>query len=93
MPTYSKIASSATKMAEAWAMNLPVVTNTGWGDIDILVEKGFPIIVCNGEEGLEGAIKKLLEPVDNHLIRSKIEFFDLRRGISRLEEIYKRLSA
>jgi hypothetical protein len=34
-PSYSKIASSPTKMAECWAMNLPIITNEGIGDNDI----------------------------------------------------------
>jgi hypothetical protein len=34
-PAYSKIASSPTKMAECWAMDLPIVTNSGIGDNDL----------------------------------------------------------
>jgi glycosyltransferase involved in cell wall biosynthesis len=34
-PAFSKMASSPTKMAECWAMNLPIVTNRGVGDNDL----------------------------------------------------------
>lgn len=34
-PAFSKIASSPTKMAECWAMDLPIITNKGIGDNDI----------------------------------------------------------
>lgn len=34
-PAYSKIASSPTKMAECWSMNLPIITNSGIGDNDL----------------------------------------------------------
>lgn len=34
-PSYSKIASSPTKMAECWAMNIPIITNEGIGDNDL----------------------------------------------------------
>ena len=33
-PSYSKKASSATKLGEILAMNVPVITNKGWGDIE-----------------------------------------------------------
>ena len=35
-PSFSKKASSATKLAEMLAMNIPVITNPGWGDIETL---------------------------------------------------------
>jgi glycosyltransferase involved in cell wall biosynthesis len=35
-PAYSKIASSPTKMAECWAMDLPIISNKGIGDGDEL---------------------------------------------------------
>jgi len=34
-PSYSKIASSPTKMAECWSMDLPIITNAGIGDNDL----------------------------------------------------------
>ncbi len=40
-PSFSKKASSATKMAEIMAMNVPVITNPGWGDaVEIVSEAG-----------------------------------------------------
>lgn len=33
-PSYSKMASSATKLGEILAMGVPLITNRGWGDID-----------------------------------------------------------
>jgi glycosyltransferase involved in cell wall biosynthesis len=35
-PAYSKLASSPTKMAEALAMGVPVISNAGIGDVDLL---------------------------------------------------------
>jgi len=34
-PVFSKMASSPTKMAECWAMDLPIITNKGIGDNDL----------------------------------------------------------
>ncbi len=38
-PVFSKIASSPTKMAECWAMDLPIITNKGIGDNDMYFEQ------------------------------------------------------
>ncbi|MGQ4659018.1 glycosyltransferase [Lysobacter sp. F6437] len=38
MPAYSKMASSPTKLAEAFACGVPVVCNPGIGDVDMQVE-------------------------------------------------------
>ncbi len=37
-PTYSKKASSATKMGEIMAMNVPIITNKGWGDAEEIIK-------------------------------------------------------
>jgi len=46
-PSYSKIASSPTKMAECWAMNLPIITNYGIGDNDLYFNKHHGGILIN----------------------------------------------
>lgn len=38
-PTFSKKASSATKMGELLAMNVPIITNRGWGDVEEISHK------------------------------------------------------
>lgn len=38
-PVFSKIASSPTKMAECWAMDLPIITNKGIGDNDLYFDQ------------------------------------------------------
>lgn len=38
-PAYSKLASSPTKLAEAFAMGIPVISNTGIGDVDEVTKK------------------------------------------------------
>ncbi|MEJ0054761.1 MAG: glycosyltransferase [Bacteroidota bacterium] len=36
-PSYAKMASSATKMGEIMAMQIPFITNSGWGDVDEII--------------------------------------------------------
>jgi glycosyltransferase involved in cell wall biosynthesis len=38
-PSFSKKASSATKMGELLAMNVPIITNAGWGDVETIREE------------------------------------------------------
>jgi glycosyltransferase involved in cell wall biosynthesis len=38
-PTFSKIASSPTKLAEAFAMGIPVISNTGVGDVERITQE------------------------------------------------------
>jgi glycosyltransferase involved in cell wall biosynthesis len=44
-PSFSKMASSATKMAEVMAMGLTVITNPGWGDVASMSEQGVKILL------------------------------------------------
>jgi glycosyltransferase involved in cell wall biosynthesis len=44
-PTFSKKASSATKLAELMALGIPIITNPGWGDVELMVARGAKIIL------------------------------------------------
>jgi glycosyltransferase involved in cell wall biosynthesis len=46
-PAFSKIASSPTKMAECWAVGLPVITNSGIGDNDTFIKEHRVGILIN----------------------------------------------
>jgi glycosyltransferase involved in cell wall biosynthesis len=61
-PAYSKIASSPTKLAEAFAMGVPVISNTGVGDVEqttnaldagAIVDLGNPVEIAQTVEELE----------------------------------------
>ena len=47
MPTFSKIFSSPTKQGELMAMGIPIICNSGVGDVDFIVEKYQSGIVIN----------------------------------------------
>ncbi len=90
-PSFSKKASSATKIAEAWAMNLPVVVNPGWGDVDELAQSGFPLILCQEKADYARVVSQLrtFTPVENRQMLAGR--FDLLTGIRKYEEIYQSL--
>ena len=66
-PAYSKMASSPTKLAEAFALGIPVISNTGVGDVDQItrnLDAGAVIDLCNAQ-----AFDKLAAELDS--IRAK----------------------
>ncbi|WP_106989285.1 glycosyltransferase [Arenimonas caeni] len=66
-PTYSKIASSPTKLAEAYACGVPSICNRGVGDVDAQTE------------ALEAGV--VLDPSDSDDVRCAIERLDNIRAI------------
>ena len=94
-PSYSKIASSPTKMAECWAMNLPIITNSGIGDNDLYFNKHHGGILIDNftNEDYGRACEKyisLLQTQTNY--RSiALEHFDTKMAVERYTTIYNSL--
>ena len=80
-PTYSKKASSATKLAEVLAMNVPVITNRGWGDVDFMFDER--IFSTNAETFPNNELVKLSRSNVN------INLLSLTYGISQYNAAYK----
>ncbi len=60
-PAYSKLASSPTKLAEAFAVGVPVISNTGIGDVDnttSMLQAGAIVDLSQGES-VAGVIGRL----------------------------------
>jgi glycosyltransferase involved in cell wall biosynthesis len=86
-PSFSKKGSSATKMAEVLAMERPVITNEGWGDVESL---------CRNLAGL--SVVKRDQPFDFQMLPVKanrtewfIRTFSLEAGVKSYDAIYKAL--
>jgi hypothetical protein len=96
-PSYSKIASSPTKMAECWAMNLPIITNAGIGDNDLYFNQHHGGILIHDFKATEyaAACEKYLA-----LLQKKVNYraialdhFDTNMAIEKYTSIYHSLSA
>lgn len=96
-PAYSKIASSPTKMAECWAMDLPIITNAGIGDNDIYFKNDLGGILLSEFSEKEYLLScqtylELLKKPNNY--RSiALEHFDLKMAVERYTGIYEKLTA
>jgi len=84
-PSFSKKASSATKIGEILAMNVPVVTNSGWGDVEEMT---------NAKCGLMLLTEKLIPDSVSNLVACDsrkycLEWLSLETGIKRYKQVYE----
>jgi len=95
-PSYSKIASSPTKMAECWALDLPIITNAGIGDNDLYFNKYQGGVLLNAftEEAYENACSNYLnlKQEKNHYRKIALDYFDNKMAIKSYTEIYNQLT-
>lgn len=92
-PTFSKSASSPTKMGELLSMGIPVVTNTGVGDVDRIIQdtKCGVLLSDFNETDYQKAISDLLENnslYKNNAISAAQNYFSLKNGIEKYSSVY-----
>ena len=92
----SKAGCSPTKLAELFAMDVPVVANCGVGDLDAIISPGRngSALVCDfSPQTLREALAKVLELRDKGgmAIRSNSAGFDLPAGIAAYARVYREL--
>lgn len=95
-PSYSKIASSPTKMAECWSMNLPIITNKGIGDNDIYFNDHNGGVLLNEftTQAFDEACKQFLKLMEEKIDFRKIaiDHFDNKTAIKTYSGLYNQLS-
>jgi glycosyltransferase involved in cell wall biosynthesis len=95
IPTYSKKASAATKMGEIMAMGKPVITNTGWGDVEEIIPKSEAGVLVSelSANGYQEAISQLNNSKFDaqNIRRQAAELFSLQKGVDLYAEIYQQL--
>lgn len=91
----SKAGCSPTKLAELFAMGIPVIANSGVGDLDDLIDpalNGSVLVREFTDEALVVAINTVInEQLDLGMIRQNSFIFDLTAGIEAYAQIYDRL--
>jgi glycosyltransferase involved in cell wall biosynthesis len=95
-PTFSKMASSPTKMGEILAMGIPVITNCGVGDVDaIIIESGCGVLIDKfTDDSYKFAVSTmdLLFKKDKSVyIETAKKYFSLNKGIENYKEVYDSL--
>ena len=89
-PTFSKKASSATKMGEIMAMNKPIVTNGGWGDIEAIMSRYNNGLIVDPFVGDETVVKELLQTLPP-IEKPDLLPFSLHHAVSTYAAIYRSL--
>jgi glycosyltransferase involved in cell wall biosynthesis len=87
-PTFSKKGSSATKVAEVLAMNVPVICNGGWGDQEFLQSRVNGLLVTNPEAGMSEKLFLSVKRGDSQTDFFR-EYFSLDKGVERYHTIYR----
>lgn len=89
MPTFSKKASSATKVAEMLAMGVPVVSNGGWGDVSLHAMSLQGFCCVQGKDAYTSVVEFLLGPQDKAGIRyTASKAFSLDHGLELYQTVY-----
>jgi glycosyltransferase involved in cell wall biosynthesis len=92
-PCYSKQSSSPTKHGEIMAMGIPVITNSGVGDVADIVKKyrsGITLTDLNQKEfNAAITIMNLDKPFEKDCIRrGALEFYNLDNAVLAYKEVY-----
>ncbi|MGE5721898.1 MAG: glycosyltransferase [Sphingomonadales bacterium] len=95
-PDLSRAGCSPTKLAELLAANVPVIANTGVGDLDAILspERNCSVVVRDFEpETLRLALERILSiPAERRLrIRGNSQDYTLESGVERYASIYGEL--
>lgn len=94
---YSKLSSSPTKHGEIMAMGIPVIVNSGVGDVKEIVEKYESGFVLNEltEPAMNAVIDKICHKskgFNNQSIRAgAYEYYDLNTSIENYYNVYKKV--
>jgi glycosyltransferase involved in cell wall biosynthesis len=94
-PAYSKMASSPTKMGELLAMGIPLICNSGVGNVDELVlqtESGYCIDELT-DLAFEQTINQMYQSkFSSDTIRSNAaSYLDLQIGINKYQSVYSQV--
>lgn len=93
-PSYSKKASSPTKLGEILGIGLPVVCNANVGDVDYIISKSQTGVIVKefSDEALSVAAHDLMKMKKGENIREKAkiveDFFSLDLGIEKYKRAY-----
>ena len=94
-PTYSAKACCPTKLGEMLALQLPIVTNSGVGDVARVIEETDAGVVVQRFDAAvyRGALEQLegLTPDMDRWRSAARRWFDLEEGVERYDAIYRRI--
>ena len=96
LPCYSKKASSPTKMGEIMNLGIPIICNTGIGDVDYVMNACMPELLVNefNDREYERIVDLILTnyKVDKStIVKTSKKYFSLIKGVKKYTDIYNQI--
>ena len=96
MPVFSKKASSPTKMGEIMNLGIPIICNSGVGDVDDIMNECMPeLLVKDFEKNEYDRIVNLIlndfKPNKEKIVNTSHQYYSLKQGVKRYKEVYKEI--
>ena len=93
LPVFSKKASSPTKMGEIMNLGIPIICNSGVGDVDNIMKECMPELLVkdfekNEYERIVNLILDNYKPNREKIINTSHQYYSLERGINSYREVY-----
>ena len=93
LPVFSKKASSPTKMGEIMNLGIPIICNTGVGDVDDIMNSCMPELLVKDFNNKEyNRIVDLIlgeyKPNKEKIINTSHLYYSLEQGVKRYKEVY-----
>jgi glycosyltransferase involved in cell wall biosynthesis len=96
LPVFSKKASSPTKMGEIMNLGIPIVCNSGVGDVDEIMGKSMPELLVkdfsnNEYDRVIDLITNNYKPNQKSIVETSHSYYSLEKGIDKYKEVYKEI--
>lgn len=97
LPAFSKVASSPTKLGELMSLGIPVVCNSGIGDVDQVIEqeKGGVVIrefnTASYDQAITAILERNPEVHAKELHQSAVRQFGIEKGVLSYTQLYDSL--
>jgi len=96
LPVFSKKASSPTKMGEIMNLGIPIICNSGVGDVDEIMEKSMPELLVkdfsnNEYERVIDLITNNYKPNQKTIIETSHSYYSLEKGVEKYKEVYQEI--
>ena len=96
LPVFSKKASSPTKMGEIMNLGIPIICNSGVGDVDEIMEKSMPELLVKDFSNKEyerviNLITNNYKPNQKTIIETSHSYYSLEKGVEKYKEVYKEI--
>ena len=96
LPVFSKKASSPTKMEEIMNLGIPIICNSGVGDVNNIMKECMPeLLVKDFEKKEYERIVDLIindyKPNKEKIINTSHHYYSLEKGVQKYKDVYNHI--